>query len=226
MPRGFPPQRIRQWTQTAHELAESDATVDVGFLVAYSAWEALQGRILAVALFRQGFAMSVAHEFLGSSDLNDRQMVKKQFAAILGRPPHQTSGLSATGRCWTRGRGIGMASCTGCRTTGRTSFEPASLKWPSDCRTPPGLSECLCLGSWAAIRRTRSPWVMCLLRCAVADGTVLMPGPSPVWCERCASVDRYWVDDAKSMISASSLSMASTSFRYSHVMRLNSSPDR
>ena len=107
MPRGFPPQRIRQWTDTAQMLAESDATVDVGFVVAYSAWEALQGRILAVALFRQGFAMSVAHEFLGSNDLNARKMVKDQFAVIFGRPPHQTSGLSAHWRAldgWTRYR--------------------------------------------------------------------------------------------------------------------------
>jgi len=95
MPRGFPPSRIRLWTQTAHELAERDATVDVAFVVAYSAWEALQCRILAVALFRQGFSMSVAHDYLGRSDLNDRKMVKSQFAAILGRPPQQTSGLSA-----------------------------------------------------------------------------------------------------------------------------------
>ena len=94
MPRGFPPHRIRQWTLTAHELAESDTTVDVGFVVACSAWEALQGRILAVALYRQGYAMAVAHDFLGSNVLNDRTMVKAQFAIILGKPPHQTSGLS------------------------------------------------------------------------------------------------------------------------------------
>ena len=94
MPWGFPPHRIRQWTLTAHELAESDTTVDVGFVVAFSAWEALQGRILAVALYRQGYAMAVAHDFLGSNDLNDRTMVKAQFAIILGKLPHQTSGLS------------------------------------------------------------------------------------------------------------------------------------
>lgn len=93
MPRGFPPNRIRQWTQTAHELASSDSTVDIGFVIAYSAWEALQGRILAVALYRQGYTMSVAHEYLGNSDLNDRRMVKSQFSVILGKPPQQTSGL-------------------------------------------------------------------------------------------------------------------------------------
>ena len=107
MPRGFPPQRIRQWTQTAHHLAESDSTVDIAFVVAYSAWEALQSRILAVALYRQGYSMAVAHEFLGSNDLNDRQMVKSQFKAVLGRPVHQTSGLSAHWTAldaWTRYR--------------------------------------------------------------------------------------------------------------------------
>lgn len=95
MPRGFPPQRIRQWTDVAHELAASDATVDVALVVAYSAWEALQGRTLAVALFRQGFSISVAHEFLGSTNLNDRKMVKQQFQTVLGRDPQQISGVSS-----------------------------------------------------------------------------------------------------------------------------------
>jgi|FLOH01.1.fsa_nt_gi hypothetical protein len=35
MPRGFPPQRIREWTDVAHKLAASDATVDVALVVAY-----------------------------------------------------------------------------------------------------------------------------------------------------------------------------------------------
>ena len=94
MPRGLPPHRIRQWASTASSLAESDSTVDVGFIVAYSAWEALQCRILAVALVKQGYSIAVAHEYLGSSQLNDRQYVKHQFSAILGRAPQQTSGLS------------------------------------------------------------------------------------------------------------------------------------
>lgn len=73
----------------ALQLAERDDSVDASLIVAYASWEALQCRVVAAALRRQGYAMRVAHEFLGQTTLNDRQPVSKIAPLVLGRRPQQ-----------------------------------------------------------------------------------------------------------------------------------------
>jgi len=97
MPRGVGPSRIATWAATAQRLAADDSTCDLSLIVAYSTWEALRTRTLAVALNRQGYSMKVAHEFLGSGELNDRIPVKNLAPIILGRDPHQ---LPGAGKNW------------------------------------------------------------------------------------------------------------------------------
>ena len=97
MTRGFPPSRIQAWALKAHELAEHDETVDVALVIAYSAWEALQCRVLSTALRRQGYSLKVGHAFLGQSRLNDGLNMRQLAPIILGQHPHQ---MRDVGREW------------------------------------------------------------------------------------------------------------------------------
>ncbi len=174
MPRGFPPHRIRQWTDVAHELAASDSTVDVALVVAYSAWEALQGRILAVALYRQGFSISVAHEFSGSTNLNDRKTVKQQFQTVLGRDPQQITGVSSHWRAlneWSHHRN-GLVH-------GLSTYSPVTLRAGVS-----ELAERLHDPSWLAalpVPRQLGGDRADAIPCEVGAGIVMqLPGASPI----------------------------------------------
>lgn len=97
MPRGFDPARINSWLDQAEYLSSKSATADLGFLIAFTSWEALQCRILAIALRQQGYSMAVSHEYLGKTVHNDRLGVRKIFEFVLLKPPAQTKGL---GKGW------------------------------------------------------------------------------------------------------------------------------
>ena len=99
MPRGFGPARIDQWMGQAERLSARTETVDLGFLVAFTTWEAMQARILAIALRRQGYSMDVAHEYLGRTIHNDRTSIRANFEVVFLRKPDQLRGL---GHGWRR----------------------------------------------------------------------------------------------------------------------------
>ena len=97
MPRGFGPARIDQWMGQAERLSARTETVDLGFLVAFTTWEAMQARILAIALRRQGYSMDVAHEYLGRTIHNDRTSIRANFEVVFLRKPDQLRGLGHGG---------------------------------------------------------------------------------------------------------------------------------
>ena len=99
MPRGFGPAHIHQWLEQTEGLITRTSTVDLGFLVAFTTWEAVQARILALALRRQGYSMQVAHEYLGRSIHNDRTSIRANFELVFLSQPDQLRGL---GTGWRR----------------------------------------------------------------------------------------------------------------------------
>lgn len=118
MPRGLGPARITDWRNQAELLSTDSATAELGFLIAFTSWEALQRRILAIALRHQGCSMAAAHEHLGKTVHNDRLAVRQLFNFVLRKPPSQTRGLGTGWRVIERYRdtrnrfahGIGTAN--------------------------------------------------------------------------------------------------------------------
>lgn len=56
-------------------------------------WEAVQVRMLAIALRRQGYSMAVSHEYLGRTLHNDRTSIRANFEVVFLRKPDQLKGL-------------------------------------------------------------------------------------------------------------------------------------
>lgn len=123
MTRGVGPGRISAWAVVAQDLADDLTTAEAGFIVAFAAWEALRTRTLAVALYRQGYTMKVAHSFLGDSSLNDRVPVSQLAPIIFGRNPHS---LPGAGRYWSRMDG--WSRHRNGLVHGLTTYNPESLQ--------------------------------------------------------------------------------------------------